>query len=184
MKFSKVAQKELLDDMMMQPVSGKSIGIAHLELVRESQSLYGMKPFHSPENVVELVRPLYEKAHREMVLVLTANSQLEIQALEIAAVGGLNVCHIEMKELFKLAIVSNAAYILCLHNHPSGYPNPSQEDNRLTEHLRQAGELLGIPLLDHIIVGVSGYYSYRNAGVLRGGNKAIVSKEMIGKGGS
>ena len=79
-------------------------------------------------------------------------------------VGGLNCCYVDIKELFKLAIVNNSSHIICLHNHPSGYAEPSGEDDRLTKRIWEGGRILGIPLLDHIIVGESGFYSFRENG--------------------
>ena len=161
------SQKEELDDMMARPIPKKKIGIVHLEMVKESKSLYGTSRFHNAGELVEMVQPLYERAHREMVMVLALNTKLEIQALEIAAVGTLNACYVDMREIFKLAIVNNSAHIVCLHNHPSGDPEPSYEDKRLTERLKHAGNILGISLIDHIIVGEAGFYSFRDGGELR-----------------
>lgn len=160
------SQREELDDMMVRPIPKKKIGIVHLEMVKESRSLYGTSRFHSAEELVKMIRPLYERAHREMVLVLALNTQLEIQALEIAAVGTLNACYVDMREIFKLAIISNSAHIVCMHNHPSGDSEPSYEDKKLTERLKHAGTILGVSLVDHIIVGESGFYSFRNGGDL------------------
>lgn len=96
------SQREELNDMMVRPIPKKKIGIVHLEMVKESKSLYGTSRFRSAEELVEMIRPLYERAHREMVLVVALNAQLEIQALEIAAVGTLNACYVDMREIFKL----------------------------------------------------------------------------------
>jgi DNA repair protein RadC len=72
------------------------------------------------------------------------------------------------REVFKVAILSNAAAILCGHNHPSGDPQPSQEDQRLTRRLVQAGQVLGIDVLDHVIIGdgTADYYSFADQGIL------------------
>ena len=86
--------------------------------------------------------------------------------MEIAAVGTLNACYVDMKEIFKLAIINNSAFIACLHNHPSGDPEPSYEDKKLTERLQRAGAILGISVIDHIIVGDTDYYSFRDGGEL------------------
>ena len=69
-----------------------------------------------------------------------------------------------MKKIFKLAIINNSAFIACLHNHPSGDPEPSYEDKKLTERLQRAGAILGISVIDHIIVGDTDYYSFRDGG--------------------
>ena len=84
--------------------------------------------------------------------------------MEIAAVGTLNACYVDMKEIFKLAIINNSAFIACLHNHPSGDVSPSLDDDKITKRMWNAGQILGIGLIDHIIVGESGYYSYKEEG--------------------
>lgn len=86
--------------------------------------------------------------------------------MEIAAVGTLNACYVDMKEIFKLAIINNSAFIACSHNHPSGDPEASYEDKKLTERLQRAGAILGISVIDHIIVGDTDYYSFRDGGEL------------------
>lgn len=125
----KKSQKEELNDMMERPIPRKKIGIVHLEMVKEGRSLYGTSRFHNAEELVQMVQPLYEKAHREMVLVVALNTKLEIQALEIAAVGGLNACYVDMRDIFKLVIINNSAFIICLHNHPSGDPDVTYQNN-------------------------------------------------------
>ena len=160
----KMSQKERLDAMFDRPIPKKKVGIVHLEMVKESRRLYGTSRFRTPEEAAEMVMPMFERAHREMVLVMTMDSKLEIQAAEIAAVGGLNYCYIDMKEIFKLAILNNSAYIICVHNHPSGDVSPSLDDDKITKRMWNAGQILGIGLIDHIIVGESGYYSYKEEG--------------------
>lgn len=160
----KMSQKERLDAMLDRPIPKKKVGIVHLEMVKESRRLYGTSRFRTPEEAAEMVMPMFERAHREMVLVMTMDSKLEIQAAEIAAVGGLNYCYIDMKEIFKLAILNNSAYIICVHNHPSGDVSPSLDDDKITKRMWNAGQILGIGLIDHIIVGESGYYSYKEEG--------------------
>ena len=154
-----MSQKERLDAMLDRPIPKKKVGIVHLEMVKESRRLYGTSRFRTPEEAAEMVMPMFERAHREMVLVMTMDSKLEIQAAEIAAVGGLNYCYIDMKEIFKLAILNNSAYIICVHNHPSGDPTPSGADLEATERLKKQAELMEIAMLDHIIIGGDTFYS-------------------------
>ncbi|MBK8013525.1 MAG: DNA repair protein RadC [Deltaproteobacteria bacterium] len=73
--------------------------------------------------------------------------------------GTLTSCLVHPREVFALALRARAASVVVVHNHPSGDPTPSAEDERLTERLTQAGEILGIPVVDHIVVGTSGYRS-------------------------
>ena len=107
-----------------------------------------MKRFSQPWEAVELVRPLFDMADREMVVVMSLSTKLDL-ALEVAAVGGINACSVDIRDIFKHSLLNNAAYVVCFHNHPSGDPEPSQEDKLLTKRIEDSGRLLGIPLIDH-----------------------------------
>ena len=140
-------QEERILDMIKRPVPRKRVGIVHLEMVRESRTLYGMKRFQNPREAAEMVRPLCEKA----------------------AVGGISSCSVDIRSLFKHALLNNAEFVICVHNHPSGDPGPSREDEEITGRIRSAGALLGIELVDHIILGEGdAYYSFRDHGWLCG----------------
>lgn len=110
----KRTQEERILDMIKRPVPRKRVGIVHLEMVRESRTLYGMKRFQNPREAAEMVRPLCEKADREMVLVLSLNGRLEPQAVEIAAVGGISSCNVDIRSLFKHALLNNAEFVICI----------------------------------------------------------------------
>ncbi len=86
--------------------------------------------------------------------------------IEVVSVGSLTASIVTPRELFKSAILESAAAVIISHNHPSGDPAPSQDDIRLTERISKAGEILGIKLLDHVIIGELGSYSFSNAGRL------------------
>lgn len=160
----KVSQEEQLEDITRRPIPKKKVGIVHLQIVKESRVLYGMRRFSTPQEAVDMVWPLLRKADREMVLALSLNTKLEPQALEVVAVGGLNSCVVDIQNIFKHSILNNAAYVVCIHNHPTGDPEPSREDVLLTQKISTAGRILGLPLIDHIIVGEYGFYSFRENG--------------------
>lgn len=149
---------------MKKPVRGKKIGIVHLQMVRESRSLYGMGRLTQPEKAVEVVRPLLELADREMLVVMSLSVKMEPLAIEIAAIGGKDSCTIDIRCIFKHALLNNAACILCFHNHTSGNPEPCIDDCLMTKKLQEAGKLLGVVLADHIIIGTDGFYSFMEHG--------------------
>ena len=151
-------QEERIRGMMERPIPKKKIGIVHLEMIKERRTLYGMERFSNPREAAEMVRPLFERADRELLLVLSLDNKLAPMALEIAAVGGLNSCCVDIRSIFKHAIVNNGAYVICFHNHPSGDCSPSGEDRRITQRIAESGRLLGIPPVDHIIIGAGGEY--------------------------
>lgn len=161
-------QEERIRGMMERPIPKKKIGIVHLEMIKERRTLYGMERFSNPREAAEMVRPLFERADRELLLVLSLDNKLAPMALEIAAVGGLNSCCVDIRSIFKHAIVNNGAYVICFHNHPSGDCSPSGEDRRITQRIAESGRLLGIPLVDHIIIGAGGeYQSLAELGVIQ-----------------
>ena len=88
-----------------------------------------------------------------------------ISCFDRVSVGSLNQSIVQMRELFKTACLSSAAAILVVHNHPSGDPSPSSEDLSITRRIKEAGDLLGIKLLDHIIIGES-YISFVERGLI------------------
>lgn len=154
-------QQEKIMDMLRRPATGKRVDVISLKIVRESAGLYGISRFTGPQEAADMVRPLISTADREIFLVMSVNTKMEPMAVEIVSVGTLNACLVEMREVFKHAILNNAAGIVCFYNHPSGEPEPSREDQLMTENLKAAGGLLGISLVDHIIVTEEQYYSFK-----------------------
>ncbi len=158
-----------LEHLISSPEPYKRVSVVRVELVREAGSLYGLGSFRNPETAAEAVYPLVEKSDREMVLAMSLDSQMFPIALEVIAVGGVESCMLDMRNLFKHAILSNATYLICFHCHPSGIAVPSREDRDVTARIRQCGKLLGIRLADHIILGSRGkYYSFHSEGDLTG----------------
>lgn len=154
-------QQEKITDMLRRPIPGKRVDLIRLQVVRESTGLYGISRFTEPHEAADMVRPLISASDRKLFLVMSVNTRMDPMAVEIVSVGMLNACLVEMREVFKHAILNNAAGIVCFHNHSSGDAGPSREDQLMTERLRAAGELLGIPLVDHIIVTEEQYYSFK-----------------------
>jgi DNA repair protein RadC len=107
---------------------------------------------------------------RERVEVLRAlllNARHDVIRRVTVSRGGLSSAHVHPREVFRPAILASAAAIIVVHNHPSGDPEPSVEDAEVTKRLARAGELLGIPLLDHVIVARAGrYVSLRERGMI------------------
>lgn len=159
-------QKERLEDMMKRPIPRKRVGIIHLNMIKEDRWLYGMRKMNSAEKAVEMIKPLLKYSDREMILVVSVNARLEPMAIEIVAVGGIESCHVDVRNLFKHALLNQASSVMCFHNHPSGNETPSRDDRKVTKRISEAGRLLGVSLLDHIIVGDNGYYSFRENGEL------------------
>lgn len=123
-------------------------------------------PFNNAEDVADyLIRQGYADRDREAFIVLLLDVKHRVIAEEVVTIGILDGSLVHPREVFKAAIVANAAAIIIAHNHPSGDPAPSGQDREVTRRLRKAGEILGIPVVDHVIVGLTGgHYSFREGG--------------------
>jgi DNA repair protein RadC len=110
------------------------------------------------------LRPFFAALDREQFLIACLDVKHAIIGVSIVSIGPLTLSIVHPREVFKAAILLNTAAIICAHNHPSGDQEPSSEDRVLTVRLRQAGELLGITVLDHIILGDDRTYSFADQG--------------------
>lgn len=116
----------------------------------------------SPEDGVTAVSPLIAHTDREHFVVICLNTKNTILHMEVAHIGSLNSCVVHPREIYKGAILCNAAAIIVAHNHPSQVITPSQEDIKITQRLSEAGQLIGIELLDHLIINDKNeYYSMK-----------------------
>lgn len=139
------------------------INIIKCEVVREKSILYDNAIFKSPQIVADIMRKFLGNTDREHFVVAYLNTKNKINAIHTVSVGNLNGSLVHPREVFKAAILSNAASIICCHNHPSGNVLPSGEDIKVTENLIKTGELLNISVLDHVIIDTdsSNYYSMK-----------------------
>ncbi len=115
-------------------------------------------------NCAELIYEYYKERlmdkKQEYVYCLYLDSKKKVVKEKLLFIGTLNYSMIHPREIFKEAYLSGATAVVCIHNHPTGDATPSQEDYQITQNLKQVGELLGIPLIDHIIIGKNQYYSF------------------------
>ncbi|WP_054951466.1 RadC family protein [Numidum massiliense] len=120
----------------------------------------------SPQDAADLMMDELQHLQQEHFVCLFLNTKNEVLAKETVFVGSLNASIVHPREVFKRAISRVSAAIICLHNHPSGDPTPSREDRYVTKRLKQAGELIGIDVLDHIIIGEQRFYSMKDNGLM------------------
>ncbi|MEZ4352087.1 MAG: DNA repair protein RadC [Myxococcota bacterium] len=116
-----------------------------------------------PADVERYFRARLRQLDRECFHVVALDGRHRLLGTDLVSLGTLTASLVHPREVFRQAIRRAAGAVLVVHNHPSGDPRPSGEDRAVTRRLRDAGELLGIELLDHVIVGRSGYYSFREA---------------------
>ena len=148
----------LIQEIMKHPEPRKRVSVIRTQVVKERTMLYNTRRFTTPKEASQAVQEIYQYADREMVVIMSLDSKQAPLSLEIISVGSVNASIIDMRNVFKNAILSNAVNIICFHNHPSGVCEPSKEDISVTKRIKEAGHLLGINLIDHIILGDNGNY--------------------------
>lgn len=141
--------------------------VVNIRLVREP-SWYSEVPLRKTKDAAELMAREFADYDREVFCILNLASDGKVINMNIVSMGTLNASLVSPREVFKSSILSNAASIIAVHNHPSGCVNPSKQDKLITQRLREAGGLMDIELLDHIIVGGNNrqYYSFREENIL------------------
>ena len=120
----------------------------------------------APEDVAAVFGPLMRDLKQEIFKVVLLNTANIIIGDYTTSRGGLAASIVEPRAVFRQAILENAAAVICLHNHPSGNPEPSREDIRITRQLVEAGKLMGIPVHDHLIIAGSEYTSLAERGLM------------------
>jgi DNA repair protein RadC len=118
----------------------------------------------SPRVVAEYLLPQFGNRRVEQFGVLLLDTKHRVLRCTVLSVGTLDASIVHPREVFREAVAGGAAAIVVFHNHPSGDPDPSPEDTKLTERLMAAGVLMGISVLDHVILGDARYFSYREKG--------------------
>jgi DNA repair protein RadC len=144
------------------------VPIYRVALVRERTLTTPRPRLRSAQDAAELLRQYLGAVDREHFVVLLLDRKNAPIGINTVSIGSLTASVVHMRETFKAAILANAAAILCGHNHPSGDPEPSREDRALTKRLVDAGKLLGMAVVDHVIVGdgTTAYFSFADQGLL------------------
>lgn len=120
----------------------------------------------TPKDVFELLEPEMRYQQREHFICLFLNTKNHLIFKEIISIGSLNAAIVHPREVYRAAIKRCSASIICAHSHPSGDPTPSNEDIGLTKRLADAGNIVGIELLDHVIIGGHQFYSLKENGLM------------------
>lgn len=121
------------------------------------------KVVDSPEQIWMLMEEVYDLSSKaeEYVYMLAVNSKYRIIGAFQVSKGMGNIAQLGVREVYMRALLIGASFIFIVHNHPSGDPSPSKEDIAVTERIKEAGMLLQVPVVDHIIIGENRYYSFR-----------------------
>ncbi len=144
-----------------------SINIYKLKMIKEDTVEYSTT-IKSPCDIARLAREVLEmhEMAEENFIILCLNTKNKIAGVHTVSIGSLNASIVHPREVFKAALLNNASGIICLHNHPSGDPAPSREDIEITHRLVNAGNILGVNVLDHVVIGDGRYISLKEQGMM------------------
>jgi DNA repair protein RadC len=167
--------RSLTDMSVEQLVQIKGIGAAKalqiqagIELGRRlARSSFQERPvIRSPQDVADLLSEDMRYLAKEHFICLFLNTKNYVVGQETLSMGSLNASIVHPREVFRAAIKKSSASIICAHNHPSGDPDPSPEDIEITRRLQEAGRIIGIEVLDHVIIGDCQYVSLKEKGYM------------------
>lgn len=145
----------------------KRINVVSCQAVKERSLMYEYKKITGVEDAYNLLRDFIGiNADREYCVIACLDTKHNVTALHTVSVGTLDSAVVHPREVFKVAILSNSAGIICAHNHPSGDPSPSKNDIEVTKRLNACGKILGISLVDSLIIGDNTYISLKEKGVI------------------
>jgi DNA repair protein RadC len=145
-------------------MSEAGVPIWKVQLVRESAVKAARRPVASAEDAAAVVAAYLKGADREHCVVVLLDARHKVIGLNTVSIGTVSASLVHPREVFKPAILANASAIILAHNHPSGKLEPSEHDVELTRRLIEAGKLLGIELMDHLILCEGAHLSLRASG--------------------
>ena len=148
----------------------KRVNFYSMKQVKEKSGLYNLESHvvRSPQDGYEYIQTVLDlhSESAERFGILTLNTKNKVIGVHILFIGSLNSFIVHPTEVFQACLLNNAASFIAFHNHPSGEPDPSREDIEVTQRLSEAGKMMGIELLDHVIVGDNKYISLKEKGYL------------------
>jgi DNA repair protein RadC len=153
----------------------KGIGLAKaaqikacFELGKREELEPELKNFNikDPESVVKAIRASIKDKAKEHFKLILLNPRNKIIGISTISIGTLNASLVHPREVFKDAIMHTAASVVLAHNHPSGDPEPSEDDIKITKKIVDSGQILGIEVLDHIVIGKNTFYSFKERGLM------------------
>ena len=143
------------------------LNVVRVKLIDDTP-LFGNELIQSADDAIFLMQKELRNCDRETFCALHLNAKGKPLSMSVVSIGELNSTLVHPREVFKASILSNAAAVIFMHNHPSGDLTPSEDDKRTTKQLEKAGKILGIRVVDHIIVGENkeNYYSFHANDIL------------------
>jgi DNA repair protein RadC len=139
-----------------------------VQFVAEPQEFPRGSSCRSAEDVVPVARGIYQSldADKEHFVLLCMNNKNRVNGFKVISTGSLTASLVHPREVWRSALHLCAAAVIFVHNHPSGDPAPSPEDIEITRRLKETGEMLGIRVLDHVVLGEDRFFSFSERGLL------------------
>ncbi|WP_051590458.1 RadC family protein [Exiguobacterium antarcticum] len=147
-------------------IAAKRVNIVQVKLVREKTILYKDRRISSPQTAYNLFTEILGDVDREHFIVMCLDIKNQPTCIQTVHIGSLNASIVHPREVLKSALLSNSASIIVAHNHPSDDCTPSPEDISVTKRLKEAGEIIGIELMDHLILGTDSFISLKEKGYI------------------
>jgi len=146
------------------------IAMVSVRMVKDSSNNYpGLgSTIKKPDDVNDIVNRVLDinSSTVEKFGILLLDNKNKVIGIHILTIGTVNASLVSPRDVFQSALLANAVHIIAFHNHPSGDSTPSREDVSITKRLAEAGKIMGIELLDHIVIGDNNFYSLKNNGVI------------------
>jgi DNA repair protein RadC len=139
-----------------------------VQFVAEPTEFSAGSPCRASNDAERIARSIYQRldADKEHFLLLTLNNKNRVNGFKVVSTGSLTASLVHPREVWRAALHLCAAAVIFVHNHPSGEPTPSQEDQEITRHLKETGDILGIRVLDHVVLGQERFFSFSDRGLL------------------
>ena len=140
-----------------------------VQFVAEPAEFPAGSPCRASNDVERLARSIYQRldADKEHFLLLTLNNKNRVSGFKVVSTGSLTASLVHPREVWRAALHLCAAAVIFVHNHPSGEPAPSQEDQEITRRLKETGDMLGIRVLDHVVLGDNDrFFSFSDKGLI------------------
>ena len=148
----------------------KRINIFTVELIKENGKLYDLEDaiVKSPDHAYDIIEKVFNLSAKpkEYFGMLSLSTKNKVMGAHIIHIGSVNASIVSARDVFQQALLNNATSIIVFHNHPSGNTNPSPEDIDVTKRLVNAGDVLGITVVDHLIIGHNEYLSLKTKGYM------------------
>lgn len=137
-----------------------------IENIKENESKLNTDPITNPKHAVELIRGKIITYSKEHFIIMSFDTRNKVIGVDNISLGTLSASMVHPRETFEAAIKRHAAQIIAAHNHPSGDCHPSEEDIKITKRLIEAGKIMGIEVVDHLIISEDNYYSFKEKGMI------------------